>query len=56
MDHKTATRPTTPNREVIATRHQQYKNMFMLNGLGTKGILQGPWWANHLVEKFLNLR
>ena len=52
IDHKTAIRPTTANREVIAKQHPQYKNIFMLNGLGTKGILQGPWWADYLVETF----
>ncbi|MEO6722880.1 MAG: FAD-binding oxidoreductase [Ferruginibacter sp.] len=52
IDHKTAVRPTTANREVIVKQHHEYKNMFMLNGLGTKGVLQGPWWANYFVETY----
>ena len=49
-DHKAAIRPTTKSREVIAKKHPRYKGMFMLNGLGTKGILQGPWFARNLVN------
>ena len=50
IDHKSAIRPTTQNREVIARQHPQHKGMFMLNGLGTKGVLQGPWWAQQVVK------
>jgi glycine oxidase len=49
-NHQSAIRPTTHNREVIAKQHQQYSNMFMLNGLGTKGIIQGPLWAEYIVN------
>jgi glycine oxidase len=52
IDHKAAIRPTTQNRDVIAKQHHQHAGMFMLNGLGTKGVLQGPWWAKHLVNLF----
>ncbi|MEO6228508.1 MAG: FAD-dependent oxidoreductase [Ferruginibacter sp.] len=51
--HLSGIRPTTHTRAVIVKQHTVYKNMFMLNGLGTKGIIQGPWWANHLVEKLI---
>ena len=50
INHQTAIRPTTQNREVIARQHPVYPNLFMLNGLGTKGITQGPWWAKYIVE------
>ncbi|MEP7141725.1 MAG: FAD-dependent oxidoreductase [Ferruginibacter sp.] len=50
INHRSAIRPTTQNREVIAKQHASHAGMFMLNGLGTKGILQGPWWARHIVE------
>ncbi len=53
-DHKTGIRPTTQNREVISKQHPVFKNMFMLNGLGTKGVIQGPWWANHLVDQYIS--
>ncbi|MBC7889311.1 MAG: FAD-binding oxidoreductase [Ferruginibacter sp.] len=50
IDHRVAIRPTTQNREVIVRQHPKHTGMFMLNGLGTKGILQGPWWAKRVVE------
>ncbi|MEP7107335.1 MAG: FAD-binding oxidoreductase [Ferruginibacter sp.] len=50
IDHQSGIRPTTQNREVIAKQHSEHRGMFMLNGLGTKGVLQGPWWAKHVVE------
>ncbi len=53
IDHRSGVRPTTINREVIARKHPHHKGIFMLNGLGTKGILQGPWWADHLIKKIL---
>ena len=48
--HKSAIRPTTKTREVIAKQHSVFKNMFMLNGLGTKGIIQAPYYANYISE------
>ena len=50
VNHQTAIRATTPGREVIATTHAFIKNMYMLNGLGTKGILNGPWYTKKLME------
>lgn len=50
IDHQTAIRPTTQNREVIAKRHTANAGMFILNGLGTKGVLQGPLWAKYIVH------
>ena len=48
-DHQSAIRPTTKNREVIAKQHPDHAGMYLLNGLGTKGVLQGPWWAEQLL-------
>ena len=50
LEQQTAIRPTTINRNVIAIKQPDYKGIFMLNGLGTKGVLQGPWWANEMVN------
>jgi len=50
INHQSAIRPTTQNREVIIKQHQYHKGMYMFNGLGTKGVLQGPWWADRIVE------
>jgi glycine/D-amino acid oxidase-like deaminating enzyme len=53
INHQSAIRPTTQNREVVVRQHQHHKGMYMFNGLGTKGVLQGPWWANQIVELFM---
>ncbi len=53
IDHKAGIRPTTQNREVIARQHPRHAGMFMLNGLGARGVLQGPWWARQLMELYL---
>ena len=52
--HQSAIRPTTKTREVIAKQHSVFKNMFMLNGLGTKGIIQAPYYANYISELISN--
>jgi glycine/D-amino acid oxidase-like deaminating enzyme len=49
INHQSAIRPTTQNREVVIKQHQHHKGMYMFNGLGTKGVLQGPWWADRIV-------
>jgi glycine/D-amino acid oxidase-like deaminating enzyme len=50
VHHQSAIRATTPGQQVIAKPHPTIKNMFMLNGLGTKGILLGPCYAAQLVQ------
>ena len=52
VKHESGIRPTTKNREVIATHHPVFRYMYMLNGLGTKGVLNAPWWANKLLQKY----
>ena len=43
-------RPTTPDRRPIIGAHPEYQNMFILNGLGTKGYLLAPWCVQHLCD------
>ena len=38
-------RPTTPNRRPILGNHPNFPKLHILNGLGTKGLLQAPWCA-----------
>ena len=53
LEQQTAIRPTTSNRNVIAIKQPDNEGIFMLNGLGTKGVIQGPWWANEIVNQCL---
>lgn len=50
VHHHSAIRATTPGQQVIARQHPSMPHLFMLNGLGTKGILLGPWYAAEMVE------
>lgn len=43
-------RPTVPDRRPLLGRHPQYKNLVLLNGLGSRGVLMAPWLGRHLWE------
>jgi glycine oxidase len=51
--HQSGVRPTTSDRQAIAQAHPQHAGMFMLNGLGTRGILQAPWWAKKIIDELV---
>jgi glycine oxidase len=48
--HNAAIRPTTKTRETIVARHPLYTNMYALNGLGTKGVINGVKCVRQLIE------
>ena len=41
-------RPTVKDRRPLVGQHSEYKNMFVLNGLGTRGVMIAPYAANQL--------
>lgn len=41
-------RPTVKDRRPIVGAHAEHKNLFVLNGLGARGILNGCYFAHHL--------
>jgi len=43
-------RPTLLGRRPVVGAHPKYKNAFILNGLGTKGVSIGPYFARQLFE------
>ena len=53
IDHRAAIRPTVKDRRPIIGKHRDHKNVFIFNGLGTKGVLLAPYFANHFAE-YLN--
>lgn len=48
MDHRSAIKPTVRDRRPFLGVHPRHKNIFIFNGLGTKGTSLGPYWAKHL--------
>jgi glycine oxidase len=48
--HYAAIRPTTKTREAIIAKHPTLPNMYALNGLGTKGVINGVKCIRQLIE------
>jgi glycine/D-amino acid oxidase-like deaminating enzyme len=49
-DHIASVRPATLERRPFAGFHPVYKNVGILNGMGTKGCSLAPYFANQLVN------
>ncbi|RED50343.1 NAD(P)/FAD-dependent oxidoreductase [Seonamhaeicola aphaedonensis] len=43
-------RPTVKDRRPLVGSHKDYNNMFVLNGLGTRGVMIGPYVAKQLYD------
>jgi glycine/D-amino acid oxidase-like deaminating enzyme len=43
-------RPTVKDRRPLIGTHIKYKNLAILNGLGTRGVMLAPTMANHLYQ------
>lgn len=54
VKHECAIRPIIRRSQVFAGRHPTHRNVILFNGLGSKGVLNGPWHADrlaaHLIE------
>ncbi len=56
IEHKAAIRPTVKDRRPILGQHPDYDNVYILNGLGTKGASLGPYWSKRLLDFILDER
>ena len=43
-------RPTTRDRRPVIGQHPQHSNVFVFNGMGTKGVSQAPYFSMVLAE------
>lgn len=50
VDHFAGVRPTVNDRRPLVGTHPEQKNLHILNGLGTRGVMLGPWLAKELFE------
>jgi glycine oxidase len=50
VEEKAGIRPTIKDRRPAIGRHQTYKNMYVFNGMGTKGISLSPYFSMHLLK------
>ncbi|MCX6292236.1 MAG: FAD-dependent oxidoreductase [Bacteroidetes bacterium] len=53
VDHQAGVRPTVKNRRPFIGFHHEHKQAGIFNGLGTKGVLLAPYFANHFAEHLL---
>lgn len=54
VEHIAGIRPTTQDRRPYVGVHPEYENLFLLNGLGTKGASLAPYCAETLAEHIVN--
>lgn len=47
---QTAYRSVVPDRRPIIGRHPEFKNAFILNGLGARGVLNGSYYSKELYD------
>ena len=53
IDQKVAIRPSVKDRRAIIGCHEKYKNLYLMNGLGSRGMLLSPYLANQLCSHIL---
>ncbi len=54
VNHFAGIRPTVKDRKPLLGTHHSYKNVHILNGLGTRGVMLGPWCAAKLYDSIEN--
>jgi len=54
VKHYAGVRPTVKDRRPLVGTHSDYKNLHVLNGLGTRGVMLGPAMAKALFDKIEN--
>jgi glycine oxidase len=50
IEHFAGIRPTVKDRRPLVGTHSEYKNLHILNGLGTRGVMLGPSLARDLLS------
>jgi len=50
VDQVAGIRPTVKDRRPLVGKHQEHESLFVLNGLGTRGVMIGPYVAKQLYD------
>ena len=50
MDQISGIRPTVKDRRPLVGQHKIYENLYLLNGMGTRGVMIAPTASKHLVN------
>lgn len=56
LDHQAAIRPATVDRQPMVELSAEQPRIASLNGLGSRGAIYGPWYAQHLVKQLFTVR
>ena len=54
VEHFGGVRPTVKDRRPLVGTHPEFKQLHVLNGLGTRGVMLGPYLANQLFQHIEN--
>ena len=54
IEHAAGIRPNTNDRKPFLGVHPQNKGMFVFNGLGSKGVILAPYFAEKVCNQVLN--
>ena len=49
-EHNAGIRPTAPDRRPIIGRHPEFEQLYLFNGLGTKGYMIAPLLSKEFVD------
>jgi glycine/D-amino acid oxidase-like deaminating enzyme len=50
VDSQAGVRPTVIDRRPVIGHHPKHKNVYIFNGLGTKGVMLAPYFAQNLIN------
>ena len=53
VDQKAGVRPTTKDRRPLIGKHPTLENMYIFNGLGSKGVMLAPFLSTQLIDSIL---
>ena len=50
VDHRAGVRPTVKDRRPLVGKHPEFNNMYVLNGMGSRGVMIAPYAAKQLYD------
>lgn len=50
LDQQAAIRPNVADRRPLLGRHPRIPNLYLFNGMGSKGVMLAPWFARQLAQ------
>jgi len=54
MEHKAGVRPSVIDRRPVLGSHKVHKNLYLFNGMGTKGVMLAPYFAEKLADHIMS--